>query len=102
MRKQVHAIPVQQSGIPAETVVRGRLALPDICHAWWRRPFRLGPRPRGAGEAGAGRPGRAFQWPPGFYVYAANAVARQTAAAIPGSFLLKELDEAPLADQVKD
>lgn len=31
--KQVHGIALEQRDIPTETVVKGRVALPDICHA---------------------------------------------------------------------
>jgi hypothetical protein len=33
VRKQVHGLALEQNDVPTETVVKGRLALPDICHA---------------------------------------------------------------------
>jgi uncharacterized protein DUF1629 len=33
VRKQVHGIALEQSDVPTETVVKGRLGLLDICHA---------------------------------------------------------------------
>src|SRR4051794_28306674 len=53
-RKQVHGIALQQSDIPAETVIKGRFELPDICSAADGFRF-VSDRGRGcAGGTGAG------------------------------------------------